>query len=143
MSENIASLLDASIDDLADLPEFAVYPAGVHTVNIDWEQKEVNKHPSVELKMTLVETVELANPGDDKPLTAGAEASVLFMLDNEFGQGNLKDVMKVLAGICGTSKISETMEAAKGLEVTVVVKTKPDKKDPDVMRMNIKKMLVE
>jgi len=128
MSEtNLDSILDSSIDDLADLPEFAVFPNGVHKVIIDFESKEVNKHPCVEMKMKAIETIELANPAADTPLEAGAESSVLFMLDNEFGQGKFKSIVKTLAGALGTNKISETVEAAKGMEVQAVCKVRQNK----------------
>lgn len=128
MSENLDldSILDSSIDDLADLPEFAVFPNGVHRVIINFEKKTVNNHPSVEMKMKALETVELANAGDT-PLEAGTESSVLFMLDNEFGQGSFKSIMKVLAEATGTSKLSEAMEAAQGMEVQVVCKVRQNK----------------
>lgn len=127
MSESLDSLLEGSIDDLADLPEFAVFPNGVHKVVIKWESKEVNKHPCLELGMTAVETVELANATDDVPLVAGATSSVLFMLDNEFGQGKMKTVMAALAAACGTKSIKETMEASNGMEVQVVCKVRQNK----------------
>lgn len=137
---NLDSLLDSSIDDLADLPEFGVFPSGVHAVTIQWESKEVNKHPCMELKMKLRETVELANATDATP-EPGMESSCLFMLDNEFGQGNFKTIIKELAAATGTSKISEAVEASNGMEVQVVIATKPDKKDPTTMRMNVKKVI--
>ena len=142
MSIDLDSILDSSIDDLADLPEFGVYPSGVHRVIINWESKQVNNHPSMELKMKLIETVELANPGTDAAVEPGTESSCLFMLDNTFGQGNFKEIMKALAPACGTAKISETVEASNGMEVSVVIATKPDKKDPTTMRMNVKKVIV-
>lgn len=142
MALDFDSILDSSIDDLADLPEFGMYPSGAHKVIIKWEQKEVNKHPSMEMKMTMVETVELANPATDQPVAPGLESSALFMLDNEFGQGVFKRIMKSIAEACGTSKISETIEASQGMEVTVVVTVKPDRKDPTTMRMNVSKVLV-
>lgn len=142
MSLDLDSILDSSIDDLADLPEFGIYPSGVHRVIINWESKEVNKHPSMEMKMKLIETVELANPAEDQPVAAGTESSSLFMLDNEFGQGAFKQIMKVLAGACGTNKISETVDASQGMEVQVVVAVKPDKKDPTTMRMNVRKVIL-
>ena len=142
MSLDLDSILDSSIDDLADLPEFGIYPSGVHRVIINWESKEVNKHPSMEMKMKLIETVELANPAEDQPVAAGTESSALFMLDNEFGQGAFKQIMKVLASACCTNKISETVDASQGMEVQVVVAVKPDKKDPTTMRMNVRKVIL-
>jgi len=127
MSLDLDSILDSSIDDLADLPEFQVFPNGVHKVIINWESKEVNKHPSMELKMKAIETVELANPAADSPLAAGTESSVLFMLDNEFGQGKFKSIIKQLAEATGSTKISEAVEASNGMEVQVVCKVRQNK----------------
>lgn len=95
----------------------------------------------MELKMKMKETVELSNPAADQPVAAGQESSSLFMLDNEFGQGSFKSIIKTLAAATGTSKISEAVEASNGMEVQVVVVTKPDKKDPTTMRMNVKKVI--
>jgi hypothetical protein len=127
MSLDLDSILDSSIDDLADLPEFQVFPNGVHKVIISWESKEVNKHPCMELKMKAVETVELANPAADSPLAAGTESSVLFMLDNEFGQGKFKSIIKQIAEATGSTKISEAVEASNGMEVQVVCKVRQNK----------------
>jgi hypothetical protein len=76
--------------------------------------------------MTAIETVELANAADT-PLAAGTESSVLFMLDNEFGQGKMKSIMATLAKACGTGSIRETMEASNGMEVQVVTKVRMNK----------------
>jgi hypothetical protein len=142
MSEmNIDSLLDSSIDDLADLPEFQVFPAGVHRVVVNFEKKEVNKHPCVEMKLKALETVELADPTKDEPLAAGTESSVLYMLDNEFGQGAFKKLIKVFAVHCGTTSISETIEAAAGMEVEVVCNVRYNK-DKTQAYTNVTKVLI-
>ena len=123
---SLDSLLDLSLDDLADLPEFKVFPPGAHRVVIGLGTKEINKHPSVELKMKLVETVELADPSEEA-VAAGTECSVAFMLDNEFGQGKFKEILKPLAAHTGLNKAGEVFEAANGLEVLVVTKTRQNK----------------
>lgn len=122
MSDALNSLLDSSIDDLADLPAFQVYPAGCHRVTVSWEQKVVADHPSVELKLKAIETIELANPTKDTPLEPGTEGTVLFMLDNEFGQGALKEVIKPFAAATGAANLRAAMEASKGMECEVVTK---------------------
>lgn len=126
MSDMLSSLLDANLDDLADLPEFGVYPPGSHKVTIKWEQKEVNAHPCVELQMTAIETEELSNP-EDTPLAPGAQGSVLYMLDNEFGQGNLKKVVKPLAEALGVSSLREILAQSSGMEVSVITKVRQNK----------------
>ena len=120
------SLLDATLDDLADLPEFSKYPAGAHRVTIEFEQKVVNKHPSIEAKFKLLETLELAEP-TDAPQAAGTEASILFMMDNEFGQGKFKEAITPIAKHLGTSSIRQAVDGAKGMEVVIVTKIKQNK----------------
>lgn len=121
MSEtSVNNLLDMQLDDLSDMPEFAVFPDGAHKVTIKLEKKEVNKKQAIELLMTLVETVELVNPAEDAPLAPGAETSVLFMLENEFGQGSLKAFLKPLGEATGITNVGQLIESVNGLEVVVV-----------------------
>ena len=131
---NIDSLLAMSLDDLPDLPEFKVYPAGAHRVTMKFEKKQIGTHPAVEAKFTMIATEELTDPAKDQPVDAGTESSVAYMLDNEFGLGNLKDLLKPLAehfGIVTNEKgatlavIAATNEA--NLEVVIVTKTRQNK----------------
>ncbi len=140
MSDILNGLLDAQLDDLADLPEFGTYPNGAHKVIIDWETKEVNNHPAVSLKFKLIETLEMSNPADT-PLTAGAEGNVLYMLDNEFGQGALKKDIKPLAAATGAGSLRDIMEQSKGMEVTIVTKSRQNK-DKTATYNGIQKIIV-
>jgi len=119
-------MLDSTLDDLADMPEYKLFPNGAHNVTIAFEEKAVNDHPSVELKMTAISTEELANPADT-PLNAGETGSVLYMLDNEFGQGALKNILKVLGQHFGKNNLREIMEDSTGLECQVVTKQRMNK----------------
>jgi hypothetical protein len=123
---NIDSLLDMQLDDLADLPEFKVFPAGAHRATMKFERKEISTHPAIELKFKLLETVELSDPSEVAP-DVGTESSVAFMLDNEFGVGKLKEVLKPLSAHLGVTKVSEVIEASAGLEVLVVTKVRQNK----------------
>lgn len=124
---SIDSLLDANLDDLADLPAFEVPPPGAYRASIvGFEKKQIGTHPAVEIKLRLLETLELTNPSDT-PVKEGTECSVAYMLDNEFGQGNLKKILTPLAVPTGCSKLSEIMAASAGLEVMVVTKKRSNK----------------
>jgi len=123
---DISALLDISLDDIADLPEFKVFPAGAHRCTISFEQKQIGVHPAVELKLVAVETVELTDPSET-PLVAGTESSIAYMLDNEFGAGKLKQIVKPLAEHFGISNVGKILQEAKGLEVLVVTKTRQNK----------------
>lgn len=131
---SIDSLLDATLDDLADMPEFKPFPAGAHRCTIEFEVKDVGGIPSVGLKLTAIETMELANP-EDTPVKAGDSTEVLFMLKkkdgttNELGQGQFKEILKPLAAHFNTATNRATMEAAKGAECLVVTVIREDKKN--------------
>lgn len=137
------SLLDSTLDDLNDLPEYKVFPPGAHRCTIAWEEKEINKHPAIELRLTAIATEELADP-TETPLSEGDESSVAFMLDNEFGVGNFKAVLKPLAAHFGLEGATnrEIVEASQGAEVLVVTKLRADKNDPEKKYLSIKNLAV-
>lgn len=123
---DINAILEGTLEDLADLPEFKPFPAGTHRVTIKWEQKVVNKHPGFELKMKAIETMELAN-ASDAPLEAGTETGVLFLLDNEIGQGNFKKMLSSLAAHYGAKANRLLIEESQNAEVLVITKTRTNK----------------
>lgn len=133
MSEviDMSDLLDASIDDLADLPEFTTYPAGTHRVTFTWKAKKVNDTRAFEFKFSAIETLELADPATDQPLEAGAETTTMYQLDNEFAQGKFKPLVKALAEHHGVATIGEALELSQNMELVIVTKVRVDRKDKD------------
>lgn len=137
---DIDSLLDGTLDDLADMPEFKPFPIGAHRVTINMEQKVVGEIPSIEVKITALETVELTDP-TATPCMAGDSTNVLFMLfkkddksgkmiPNELGQGQFKNFMTSIAPSFPELKSNrEIMEAAQGLEVLMSTGQRVDRKD--------------
>lgn len=128
----IDDLLDATLDDLADMPEFKPFPAGAHRCTISWEIKKVSDIPSIELKLKAIETMELANP-EDTPVAKDDSTNTLFMLKkkdgnkNELGEGQWKALLKPLQEHFGTASNRETMEASNGAECIVVTSIRKDK----------------
>lgn len=126
-----ADLLDMNLDDLADLPEFLVPPAGAYRATIlSCESKKIGDHPAVEVKFRLDETLELSDP-TEAPVAPGTETSTSFMTDNEFGVGALKAFLKPLSTAFQTSTSRETMAACKGAEIMLVTKVRKGKKGTD------------
>ena len=142
MNMETDNLLDATLDDLEDLPEFAVFPPGAHRCLATLELKEVNDKQCVELVLKLQEHLELANPAADAEMPAGTIASTLFMLDNEFGRGKLKKVAKPIGESLGTGVLRDIIEQCTDIEVAVVTSTRKDKNDPDKLYLNIKEIQV-
>lgn len=123
---DINNLLDGTLDDLADLPEFKPFPPGTYRVKVNLEQKVVNKHPGFELKMACLETIELAN-GSDTPPAEKAETTVLYLLDNEIGQGQFKKLLAAAAGHFGAKPNRELVGDLQNAECLVVVKNRMNK----------------
>lgn len=141
---NIDSLLDSTLDDLADLPEFKVFPAGAYNGQIELAVKKMGDNMGIELKFTNQETVELSDPTQEAP-AVGATTSVGFLLNNEFGQGALKKVLASLKEglqIPDGTSTREIMEASKGAVCMVVLTTRADKTDSTKVYQGLKNLAV-
>ena len=142
---DIDAMLDGTLDDLADLPEFKPYPVGTHAVVLTIVDKtapkdRVNNHPGFEVKMKAVETLELAN-SDDTPLVAGAETSVLYLLDNPIGQGSFKKLLASAAEHFGAKSNRELIADLQGATVAVVTRQRQNKEKTqtytDIVEMKV------
>lgn len=139
---NMDAILDGTLDDLADVPEFKPFPAGTHKAVISFEAKKVNNHPSVEVKLTAIETIELPDNSGAEPVSPGQEGTVLYMMDNELGQGKFKNLLRELAKHFGEGKTNrQIMEDANKAEVLVVTTLRPNK-DKTKMYMDIDSIAV-
>lgn len=135
ISSDIDNLLDATLDDLADMPEFKPFPAGAHRCTIKWDYtKAVGNQKGVEIKLTALETIELTN-ADETPVKAGDTSNMLFMFKkkdgsaNEIAQGKWKELLAPLQAHFGTATNRETMDASQGAEVIAITKIRTDKSD--------------
>ena len=129
MADNfdIDSLLDGTLDDLKDLPEFRPWPAGTYRFQFQLEQDKKEKTIYYS-RMKNLETIELTDTSE-VPVEVGAEAGVRYDLANEYGQGAFKKILAVLAGHFGAKSNRQLIEDAKApLEVLGVVKTNTNKK---------------
>lgn len=124
---NIDSLLDATLDDLAEVPEFRAYPPGAHKVVINWKMPTKEKPTTITLQLSAVETVELNN-SDDTPLAAGTMATVSFRMDNEYGQSAFRKIVASLAEHYGAGTNRELMEKSEGAECLVLTTLRTAKK---------------
>lgn len=145
-NDNFDALLDANLDDLADLPAFENFPRGVHRCTVSVTQKSINDKPMMEVKLTGIETVELAAPEEDKPISAGQVSSSLYDLTNEYAQGAFKKLISPLAAHLGVTSIRDLMEQVEGTEVEAVTayrkgKVKPGETEAP-MYFEIKKLIV-
>ena len=139
---NINDLLNATLDDLEDLPSFEPFPAGAHNVKASFSFKEIEGHGTcVDLKLVLIDTVELADPQDAQPVE-GSTCSALFMLDNEIGRGNFKKCISPFYIALDCTSNRQAVDDAKEIECMVVTSVRKDKNDPDRKYLNIREIAV-
>lgn len=131
---SIDDLLDATLDDLADVPEFKPFPVGTHQCTLEIASKVIAEKAAVEWKLTLIETIELANP-EATPAKAGDTCSGAFIFTtkdgkpNELAQGQFKEMLRPLQAHFGTATNRQTMEAANGCTVAVTMSQREGKND--------------
>ena len=139
---DIDSLLDGTLDDLADMPEYKPFPAGAHLATImKWEQKTMpdKKDASktnviMNVRLAAKETVEPAVA--DEVVSPGQETEYGFFLIHhsapkamEMGQGQFKEIMKSLAGHFGAKSNRELIADSTGADVLIVTGFRADKTD--------------
>lgn len=124
---DLDSLLEGTLDDIADMPEFKPFPAGAHVCSIKIEQKKIGDAPAFEVGLTVVETQELANPEKDEAPKMGDSTNVLYMMNNELGQGSFKKLLVAAAEHFGPKKNGELIADLQGAEALVVTKVRMKK----------------
>lgn len=138
---DLDTLLDATLDDLEDLPTFTPFAAGAHRVLASLESKEINGKPCVELTLKLVEVMELVDTNGTQP-QPGDTSNTLYFLDNEIGRGKFKAVASSFGEALGLSNLREIVEQVTDVECVIVNSVTTDKNDPDKKYLNIKELQV-
>lgn len=123
---NMDDLLDGTIDDLADFPEFRPYNEGAHLCMYTLERDKKDKNVIYSC-LKLIETKEQTD-SKATPMEPGAETRVRHDLSNEFGQGQFKRIMTAAAAKFGAKSNRALMEEMNSVEVLVVTKLNENKK---------------
>ena len=155
---DINSLLDANLEDLADLQKFEPLPVGSYKQRISWEIPESEEKVTVVMKLAVIECLDIPGVEEENLPAAGKEATFWMDLQkkdgspilwkdgsaNTTGQGMLKEVLLALAPVFnpeGTLTVREIISASEGAEVLTTLKIKASKQDPD-SKWNVIKTLV-
>lgn len=129
---SINDLFSSDIDDLADLPAFEVPPPGVYLLEVKFQEKVINNKNCIEMACKVIETQELEDV-NNREVPPNTEFSQLFMLNNEFGLGSLKEVLKPLSEHFGVTNLGILLREnlQEYVQVVALVKNRTDKSDPD------------
>lgn len=133
-------LLDKEIDDIKDLPSFAVPDTGVYKLLLSVGVKEINDKPVVEFSYEVREIVELADSTIEEAARAkaGDKFSVATFLkdndgkDSEIGWGRLKEMAEPFQAHFGISNLKALVQAmmADPIAITAKVVKKQRKAKP-------------
>lgn len=141
--------LDETLDDLADLPEVKPWAPGAHLAKVT-VRRNPKKPGTYIVEMIHIETIELSNPNSAEHLPKQGDKSTIFISTkkkdgtvNEFGQGQLKMVLKPFAQLLETNSIGEILEETKaGVDCIVVVGIRKSKDEQYDDQQDIKKLEV-
>lgn len=145
-------LLDLELEELADLEKFEPAPKGSYSCQLTWERKEINEQPAVIAKFKILEVLELSNTTDVAP-EPGRSVDIAMTLTrkdkdtgdivaNTIGQGQLKEILSVLAPEVGGTKPAEIMENSNGSTVAVTFGQRKNKNDPDQVFNTLKSIVL-
>lgn len=130
---NMDALLDGTIDDLADMPEFKPFNPGIHRCTVKMYQQKINDLPAISVDLKVIETVETATGVE--PMLAGAETTCSYFMRYPsnpivagLGQGKFKELLAAAAVKFGAKSNRELMEDINGAEFLVVTGLRDNKK---------------
>lgn len=140
--------LDMSLDDVEDLPGFGIPLTGAYQVSITTAEGEklINEKKAINYEFKIDNIMELMEEPDER---LGEEApkvgdtfSSFWFRNNKYSIGLFKKFAAPLAERLGVRSLNEILQQSVGLQLLMIIKRKKDKKDKDVWRMEIKKVVV-
>jgi len=147
---DLDSLMDASMDDIDDLPPVGVPPSGHYNLLVTAERKENKEKTSEYIQFSYeVEAInEVKDPAEEAQAAVGMKFSQMFSpikkdgTVNEFGIGFLKEAVAPFSAHFGTSKMGETIAQINKISVAASLSRRVDKKDADRFNFNLKDVVI-
>jgi hypothetical protein len=122
-------LLDKNISDIEDLPSFEVPPKGTYAMLVSGGTKKINEHPAVFFDLEVVSTLQLVDAGAT-PVKDGTKTGVMFLIDNEFGEGSLKKFLAPFAAHFNEENVRRLVkELIQNVAITCTMDHQTDKTD--------------
>ena len=146
---DLDSLLDASMDDIDDLPPMGVPPTGHYTLIVTASREASDKGSEYfKFAYEIAEINEIKEPAEESEAAVGMKFAQMFSpfkkdgTINEYGVGFLKEACAPFSAHFGTSKMGDTLAQISGITVAATLTRKRDKKDADRWNFNLKDVTV-
>lgn len=149
MADMDLSLLDRDLDDIEDLPGFAVPPNGEYLLKMKTEIKEVNSKQAVEASFEIMECIKKDNDADTDAKIGDKFSSLFFLQgDNPDGVkislGKLKELVAGVAESTGQSNLGVLIrDTLADCVVMATVKRRADKEDKEKFYATVKNLRLQ
>lgn len=149
---NLDALLDASMDDLEDLPPYGVPPTGHYNLTVTFGLKEVGSGDDLKEVIGATYVIDAVNELKDSeeatevvPKQMFSEYFYLTKKDgsiNTISIGKLKERLKPYVERAGTSNIRELINTVNEWAITAEVKRRVNPKDEERPNMDLKNVVL-
>jgi hypothetical protein len=145
-------ILDKSIDDIADLPSFAVPDTGIYGLRLTMEPKAINDKPAVVAHFEVRHIVELADASIPEASRAKAGDKfdrAFFLKDNEgneseFGLSSLKEFVAVFEPHFNEKNLRTLVtNLATPIDITAKVVKKARKDDKEKFEARVSDITID
>lgn len=149
---DIDALLNATMDDLDDLPPTGVPPSGHYNLTVTFAVEKIgqgDKEKKVVAAEYVVDAInELKDDSEASEVAVGQKFKEFFHMvkkdgtKNAYGIGNLKDRLKPYQERFGTGNIGELVNQVKQVSITASVKRIQNKMNEDQFNVQIKDVVL-
>lgn len=150
--DDVDALLNASMDDLDDLPPTGVPPTGHYNLTMTMSVEDVEKEGEtrkVIFAQYVVDAInELKDEDERAEVAIGQQFREGFYLlkkngeKNTFGIGTLKERLKPMRERFGTDNIGALINECKQIAITASVKRRVNKANEDQYNMQMKDIVL-
>lgn len=154
MSNNSAladfdALMDASMDDIDDLPPIGVPPTGNYTLEVTASrEKAASGSEYIKFAYLIKEVNEVKNESEAAECAADQKFMEMFSpfkkdgTVNEIGMGMLKERIAPFSAHFGTSKIGETLQSIVGVQLVASLVRRADKREEGRFNFSLKDVTI-
>lgn len=143
------SLLNQSLDDIPDLPDFVNPREGAYRLHVDTVDlaKEIGDTKAIQINYTVKELIEEKGTTTGDVVKPGDKFSELYFMSTAKGAawtaGALKKLLQPVAERSGCVDLRATLVAFAGCDVAAMIKHQKDREDKSKVYAKVSKIIFE
>ena len=148
--QDLDALMNASMDDIDDLPPVGVPPTGHYglIVTATREASETSGNEYIKFSYEVESVNEVKDPEEEKQAAVGQKFTQIFSpfkkdgTVNEFGLGYLKEACAPFAAHFGTTTMGAAIASIDKVSVAATLVRKQDKKDKERFNFALRDVVI-